>query len=439
MKSHFSILSVVIYLLLIIASTRSEVHYYFTPLWNDLCPQNTCLTLSQFAANSSSYLGNETNISLFFLPGHHDLDGEVFLLHLDSIVMIKAMSENQNSVIIECDNLSGRFKMSETIFVSIKGLQFIGCEGNEVSKVEQFIVEDSIFWGVKGRNTVLLLNDTTSAKLTKASFFSNTMSWYFSGVQMGTVIQAWRSSFAITNCTFANSTAGGMIFAMASSFSTVSCTFIDTMAAAAGVIGANQSSFNITDCNFDNSIAYYAGGITVALESLFNVNRNSTFTNNVAASSIGVIATSGSSFTVSHSNFTNNVANDTDGVIATYESSFSITTSNFYNNSVYSGGVISTGINTSFDINESNFTDNDVIYGGAVIHSLNSSFSTNKCTFTDSGASLGSGVVFILGSSSTINLSTFSSNRGLFGGAIYNFQSSLTISSSNFNDNSASE
>ena len=59
------------------------------------------------------------------------------------------------------------------------------------------------------------------------------------------VIQAWESSFTITNCTFSNGNAGagGVIYTFASSFSIVNCTFTDTIAAFGRVISANQCSF----------------------------------------------------------------------------------------------------------------------------------------------------------------------------------------------------
>ena len=46
---------------------------------------------------------------------------------------------------VECGSQSGRFNVSEITFAMIKDLHFIGCGGNRVSQVEQFIVEDTIF------------------------------------------------------------------------------------------------------------------------------------------------------------------------------------------------------------------------------------------------------------------------------------------------------
>ena len=84
-------------LLLILVAIKSEVHYYITSSQNDLCPQDPCLTLSQFAAISSSYFSNETSVSLFFVPGNHSLERMISLSYLRSFVMTKAMPENHGN------------------------------------------------------------------------------------------------------------------------------------------------------------------------------------------------------------------------------------------------------------------------------------------------------------------------------------------------------
>ena len=75
---------------------------------------------------------------------------------------------------VECDSQSGRFNISNTTFATIKGLHFIGCGGNTVSQVERFIVEDTIFQGVEGKRTALVLNEVADASIAKSSFLSNT-------------------------------------------------------------------------------------------------------------------------------------------------------------------------------------------------------------------------------------------------------------------------
>ena len=72
--SNYCYFTLVLFLLVYADTANSQVHYYITPSLSVHCPGDPCLTLAQFAADSTSYLGNETDISLSFLPGNHSLD-----------------------------------------------------------------------------------------------------------------------------------------------------------------------------------------------------------------------------------------------------------------------------------------------------------------------------------------------------------------------------
>ena len=157
MSSHHFALTMHLLLFLLVyadSANSQQVHYYITPSLSVRCSGDSCLTLPQLAANSTSYLGNETNISLSFLPGNHSLDGELSLSHANNFSITKVMGGN-GTVFIECGSQSGRLDISEIKFAVIKDLHFIGCGGNRVSHVEQFIVEDTIFEGVEGRGRAL--------------------------------------------------------------------------------------------------------------------------------------------------------------------------------------------------------------------------------------------------------------------------------------------
>ena len=49
---------------------------YVTPSVHESCPENPCLTLQQFAKNTSMM---ESNTTLIFLPGNHELDSNISL------------------------------------------------------------------------------------------------------------------------------------------------------------------------------------------------------------------------------------------------------------------------------------------------------------------------------------------------------------------------
>ena len=132
----FFICNLLLFLLVYANSANScQIHYYITPSLNVHCPGDPCLTLAQIAADSTGYLGNETNIYLSFLPGNHGLDKELYLSHTDNFSMTKDI-EGNGTVFVQCGSHSGRFNISETTFAAIKDLYFIGCGGNRVSRVE---------------------------------------------------------------------------------------------------------------------------------------------------------------------------------------------------------------------------------------------------------------------------------------------------------------
>ena len=58
-------------------------------------------------------------------------------------------TQDNGTVFVECVSQSERFGINEITFVSIKGLHFIGCEGNTVTQMEHFILQDTTFQGTE--------------------------------------------------------------------------------------------------------------------------------------------------------------------------------------------------------------------------------------------------------------------------------------------------
>ena len=379
-RDHLALTQHLLLFLLVYAdSAYSQVHYYITPSLNVPCPQDHCLTLSQFAADSTSYLGNETNISLSFLPGNHSLDRELSLSQADNFSMAKDR-EGSGTVFVECDSQSGRFNVSETTFATVQCLHFIGCGGNRVSQVEQFIVEDTIFQGVEGRGTALVLNEVSDASIVRSLFHSNTHSSTFenhnispyasdqdilnylylnrnASLAVDGALYAAFSNVSIVSSQFTHNTAeiGGALFAHRSSLHVVGSTYSYNRGRFGGVMITSESSVNIDNCSFSKNAAEIIGGVMITYKS-FTIT-SSTFTNNSATSSGGVMFTFSRSFTITSSTFTNNSATDGGGVISTSGGSFTVTSSTFTNNSATSSGVMFTS-SGSFTITSSTFTNN---------------------------------------------------------------------------------
>ena len=249
-------------------------------------------------------LGKETNVSLTFLPGNHSLDGELSLSHADNFSMTKVIGGN-GTVFLECGSESGRFNISETTFAMIKDLHFVGCGGNKVSQVEQFIVEDTIFEGVEGRGTALMLNEVTDASIARSSFLSNIHASIFedhdianfeyledilnclyrnrnSSLAVGGAVCTTFSNVLIVSSKFTDNRAeiGGALFAHNSSLHVVGSTYSCNKASFAGVMITSESIISIKNCDFIENAAVIHGGVMIAYDrDTFNIH-GTTFTNN---------------------------------------------------------------------------------------------------------------------------------------------------------------
>ena len=481
-----------VFLLVGVGSTQiqCDVRHYITPSPDIPCRNSPCLTLSQFADNSSNSTGN---VSLIFLTGHHTLNRELVLSGADNFSM---ESQDNETVMIECLHQSERFVLYETTFAAIKGLYFIGCGGNIVSAVEELAIQDTTFQGAEreGRGTALVLNEVNYTKIIRSSFISSThgatskrhyvgefiknpvaLSYLFSRVvaledpvSVGGALLTTSSNVSVTNTKFILNEAeiGGVLLAYQSIITISQCTYSYNRARFGGVIAAVESTVDIDNSIFINNLAtheyYSSGGVMLTVDGSFDITNStftnntaalggvmdtyhgsfgitkSTFTNNTAALWGGVISTLDGSFNITMSTFTNNTAARWGGVIITSRGSFNITSSYFtYNTATKNGGVIQTW-HGSFYITNSTFTNNTATSGG-VINTANGSFNITNSTFTNStGTSLGGGVMYASEGSINITNSTFTNNQAYYGGVVWSESVlSFTIKSCSFNNNTA--
>ena len=315
-RDHYVFIQhLLMFLLVYTDSTYGRVQYYIRSSLNFHCPEDPCLTLAQFAADSTSYLGNETNVSLSFLPGNHCLDRELSLSHADHFSMTKDIGGN-GTVFVECDSQSGRFSISGTTFAMIKDLYFIGCGGNRVSQVEQFIVEDNTFQGVEGRGTAIVLNDVTTASIAKCSFLSNTHSNTFEHHDISSFTTAQAILGYVYQKRNPSLTVGGALYMAFSNVLIVSSKFMNNTAEIGGALFAHNSSLHIVGSTYSYNKASF-GGVMTTSESSVNMD-NSTLCGNIAENYGGVMTTYKDSFSISGTTFTNNRAGVDSGVMETY-------------------------------------------------------------------------------------------------------------------------
>lgn len=110
--------------------------FYIVPSKNALCPKDPCLTLSQFAVNSSNYIGRNTEVSLYILPGNHNLKCQV-------------PSDTLGECTIKCTRQFERFVLINVTTVRVEGLHFVGCGENNITNVKCFVLQDTSFQQVE--------------------------------------------------------------------------------------------------------------------------------------------------------------------------------------------------------------------------------------------------------------------------------------------------
>ncbi len=106
-------------LLLLLPLASTQTTYYIKPTAESPCHHEDCLTLSEYAKETSRYMSSTTILQ--FLPGVHTLNNSVILLqNLDSLVLSGRDSFAQNVSIIQCEQDSG------IIFINISKVEVIG-------------------------------------------------------------------------------------------------------------------------------------------------------------------------------------------------------------------------------------------------------------------------------------------------------------------------
>ena len=291
-----------------------------------------CLTLSDLLfADYSQY----SNTTLVFLPGIH------YLIFSMSVSRAKVFSMTSKSIIAQvvCRRSSSiHFDYSQ--YVSISNLEFIGCGGNQIKQVKEFVVKDTRFNGQNTSGTALEIIKTATW-IVNSTFKFNRKGY-----------NVWRNSLS--------SHAGGAIIATDCEININHSKFINNQAKYGGAIFAqNHSIIVIHDSIFINNSAgdgvpfswsSTIKSILYSLESTITI-KLSKFDHNIATSRMGrdgVVYALRSTISIEASEFDCNTVNSTGGgsvggVLYSSGSNITINVSKFNNNSVTStseGGVL---------------------------------------------------------------------------------------------------
>ena len=203
----------------------------------------------------------------------------------------------------------------------------------------------------------------------------------------------------------------------------------------------NSKNLKVLDVNFkNNNINGSGGAININSDSAYVLLNNATFRNNYATQGGAInINSRTSKVEIINSRFINNTALNCGGSIC-IESALSanIFNSSFVNNTAlrgFGGAIFSNQSN--INIRNSNFTSSKAYMGGA-IYDNNSKLSITSIIANNNTAEYYGGAIYKQEGSSTINSSSFNDNNALNGGAIFAVNAtSFNVISSNFTSNKA--
>jgi hypothetical protein len=283
------------------------------------------------------------------------------------------MKSESSTAQINCTvDSSMHFSQSQSIHIT--NLEFIGCGGNQVIQVKEFLITDTTFEGRENSGTALELIGTT-AQIVNSTFVSNrkgsNMEFFlFGGDNLiiefvgGAIIGTNNTTVTISQSKFEDNKAdyGGAIFA------------------------DNYSIINLTDnVSFVNNLAG-DGGVLYSGRGVIATINASTFYNNTG---LNVLSSSFSTLIMEASEFHDNFVSEA-GILILFQSSITIEASKFHGN-VVNDAVVLSSINSNLTIEGSVFNANN----GGVLLSKNSTIMVGDCNFTNSTSLLGI-VIFAL-------------------------------------------
>ena len=376
--SCFQVTLFVILTIFGVIQTSESAVYYIKASEAEDCPLDLqpCLTLSQYATNSNG--SDNNNIELFILPGNHSL-----LVNLSFSNLLSLEIYSNVSTTIECDS-SSRLEFEFIDSVYVRNVKFIGCGGNIVRNVDDFLLQETTFQGKENSGTSLTLINTT-AEIVRCTFVGN---------QFGTVMNGVRSLISLTTEVkwFLVGDVTGVIRiggALISSFSNISIShsnFENNKAEVGGDIFTEDfSSISILNSTFSGEGLFLTskdeppfGGSIFSSESNFEI-QNCVFRHKNATVG-GAILSSMSTFRFIGSSFISNSATDHGGSVMAYRGSVHISRCKFERNFAGAGAGVATQ-EVMILVEASNFSHNTVVRHAAALD-LYSDFPTIRgCIF----------------------------------------------------------
>ena len=281
-------------------------------------------------------------------------------LTISNMNIFAVSSENSTAQILCSNNSSIVFLYSQ--YIEIINLEFIGCGGNEVTNVKEFVLKDTTFKGRNKSETPLELTET-NARIFNSTFVSNRkgrrkfyevdFNLLFGPALLGGAIIATHSVIDIIQSTFDSNKAdiGGAIFVEKNSTITMNeVTFIDNFGLYGGALYLSSSSITTKACKFVNNTATRGGAMY-----FFNGN-----------------------ITISASKFVKNVATEEGGALYCHSNNILMNDNNFICNNSTIGAVVYSRDSPKITYQSFLLVANNSADGYAVIYLINSEFYGQK-------------------------------------------------------------
>ena len=428
-------------------SASSEIYHISPTLKSCSVDRENCVTLSQFAANSSQYL--QSNTTLVLLEGNHTLDTQftvegIVAFSINSGLNVTCVNES----VIYLHNISN---------VHLHSMIFIGCRV-KVQAVDNILIQNNYFTDFDAT-----LDGFRVLQLTLTN--ANILNTQFSGISISSNIT---SDSGILHTSHSNVTIQGIMFG--------NCKANFGLAFCNSTVVISHSNFNDNEVNgakIENRIPSL-GGVLYCDEYCSVAITNSTFTdNNIRTLSerkyyfddsvyIGgaIVMLSANSVDFNFCNFLNNTGSGDlkggaihvriDSEHVTSVAAVYIHGCTFTNNSAFAGGAVYVDcFQTNLDISDSSFIANTAhsMGGGAIFVDSRGNVNINGCIFWSnvimralSNTVDGNGGAVYCNVQRDLKLvnNNFTNNEALSGGAIYVFHChKLLVQESNFSSNNA--
>ena len=334
---------IAVFLLCSLKQTNSKV-YHITTNSMDLCTVQPCLTLSQFAANSSHYL--HTNTTLVFFPGTHYLNVKLTISNQNSLIV---NSENTTAQIV-CTDKSYNFHFRQLQYIHITNVEFIGCRGNRIENVEEFVVYTALFRGLgiseRSSQRQLIVNSALILFETTAQIVNSTFVFNKGGTVRGNTRLHFEGIIPGSVAAFITDNVGGAIFAAHCEIEII------------------QTAFENNDADF--------GGAIFAEYSIIGVRNHTILMNNSATSYGGAICIYSSNMTIEESELFGNTVDENGGALCSYNSTTAIKSTTFHSNSANQHGGVLYIDNSTTEISDSDFFSNSAPTGAVIYAQSNS-------------------------------------------------------------------